>query len=213
MILAMKSHLSIILLAVPVLATAAYRIGDAVGILLRTSSHLHLEAYRHQAPRFGVSTKTKFEISSLTNQDEKEQSTDRWNHREPESVRLSLSFDEGFHHIPWLDVKTKRHTLEKLVITFVYSGSDGSIHAVHREAKYIDGTGSNRKTFLVEYIWIEEADVDLQSGVLVLFMCVVLFVLIGMVGECSASESRQRNDMGKESSFLPSSSEGFTKRL
>jgi hypothetical protein len=110
-------------------------------------------------------------------------------------------------------VKTKRHTLEKLVITFVYSGSDGSIHAVHREAKYIDGTGSNRKTFLVEYIWIEEADVDLQSGVLVLFMCVVLFVLIGMVGECSASESRQRNDMGKESSFLPSSSEGFTKRL
>jgi hypothetical protein len=209
----MKSNLSIILFAVSIsiLASSAYRIGDAVGILLRTSSHSHLEAYRHQAPRFGVSTKTKFDISSLT--DENEQSADKRNRREPENVRLSVSFDEGFHHIPWLDVRTKRHTLEKLIITFVYSGSDGSIHAVHREAKYTDGKGGNNKTFLVEYIWIEEANVDLQSGVLVLFMCVVLLVCIGVVGECLDSESRQPNERERDGSFLSSRSEGFAKRL
>ena len=202
------------LLFVTLLKSSAYRIGDAVGILLRTTSHSHLEAYRHQMPRFGVSTKTRFDISSLTTNLDDTQSTDRWNRVETtnENIRLSISFDEGFHHIPWLDVRTKRHTLEKLIITFVYSASDGSIHAVHREIKYMDGVGTN-KSFVVEYIWIEEADVDMQSGIMVLFVCVVLFVLAGMVGECSASQSRR--ERRKDSSFLsmPTNSEGFSKRL
>jgi len=106
--------------------TDAYRIGDAVGILLRTHTPSEggatLEAYRHQLPRFGVSTKTRFDVSSLLDADDIRLSEDvrvrehderiddiKSHHRAgadapKEHLRLSLSFDDGFHHIPWLDV-------------------------------------------------------------------------------------------------------------
>jgi hypothetical protein len=126
-------------------------------------------------------------------------------------MRLSITFDDGFHHVPWLDVYNKHHHLEKLIITFVFSGSDGSIHAVHRETKYINDSNMP-KSFTVEYVWIEEADVDMQLGVGVLFLCVLVFVLIGMVGECSATSRRLRK-RGEESISLSSSSDGFAKRL
>ena len=52
----------------------AYRQGDAIGILLKvhtpSSGSQTLEAYRHQLPRFGVSTKTRFDISTLLNADD-----------------------------------------------------------------------------------------------------------------------------------------------
>ena len=211
----MKS-LSILPLAISLIAATAYRIGDAVGILLRTSQTSHLEAFRHQMPRFGISTKARFDISSL---DEKQadlvDTNDRWNRDAPknERLRLSISFDEGFHHIPWLDVYDTHRTLDKLVITFVYSGSDGSIHAVQRETKYLNGHSALPKSFVVEYIWIEEADVDMQGGISVLLLCIVGFILIGLVGECSISGSNRRGERGKDSSFLSSSTEGFLKSL
>ncbi|KAL3788516.1 hypothetical protein HJC23_006554 [Cyclotella cryptica] len=219
----------------------AYRIGDAVGILLRTSHTSSsgvstLDAYRHQMPRFGVSTKTRFDVSSLFSDDiklaqdvkEHQPMVDRWTRTEHDVdservIRMSISFDEGFHHIPWLDIYNKHHrkVLEKLIITFVYSGSDGSIHAVHREARYTDADNSSQldhendlpKSFVVEYIWIEEADVDARGGVLMLFLCVLCAVFGGMIGECSASESPRRREKGGDTSFWETSSEGFTKRL
>lgn len=134
-----------------------------------------------------------------------------------EHFRLSLSFDEGFHHIPWLDVynpsssksKSKYNNnkvLENLIITIVYSGSDGSIHAVHRETAYRDttdtahtansdnkgGGGGNNgmpKSFTVEYIWVNEADVDVQGGMLVMFAAVLLVALSGVIGACTTSSS------------------------
>ena len=169
-----------------------------MGILLRTSQLNHLEAYRHQMPRFGVSTKAKFDISSLKdNSDNGDQSTDRWNRKVgDDQLRLSISFDDGFHHIPWLNLYNKHHDiLEQITITFVFSGSDGSIHAVHHEAKYI--AESSPKSFTVKYIWIEEADVDLEFGVLVMLACVVMFVLLGVLGECSSSKSSGRGGKRK----------------
>ncbi|KAL7479102.1 hypothetical protein ACHAW6_004901 [Cyclotella cf. meneghiniana] len=236
----MSVSLSIMITILFFTSSRAYRIGDAVGILLRTSHTSSsgistLDAYRHQMPRFGVSTKTRFDVSSLLNgdirsaQDGKEhQPIDlgtRVQHDvdSEQVIRMSISFDEGFHRIPWLDIYNKhnRKVLEKLIISFVYSGSDGSIHAVHREARYADADSSSQidhqndspKTFIVEYRWIEEADVDMQGGVLMLFLCVVCVVFCGMIGECSASESRKRRERGKDISFWETSSEGFTKSL
>ena len=167
-------------------------------------------------PRFGISTKTRIDIYSLhDNSENAEQSSDRWNRKSrDDQLRLSISFDDGFHHIPWLNLHNKHHDiLEQITITFIYSGSDGSIHAVHHETKYVPD--SMPKSFTVNYIWIEEADVDMEIGVLVMFACIIIFVLLGVLGECSSPESRMRRGKGSESSslFPPSSSEGFMKKL
>ena len=233
----------------------AYRQGDAIGILLKvhtpSSGSQTLEAYRHQLPRFGVSTKTRFDISTLLNADDirlsSEEVDSKQQQQQPrkksddekllsEHLRLSIAFDEGYHHIPWLDVynPTTKHDekimLDNLLITIVYSGSDGSIHAIHREAKYLDtpiAMGGSRRTipkqqsFTVEYIWINEADVDVQGGLMILFVAVLIVSLSGMLGSCMSSSSddeyfdgsSKRRYKEKRSSSLLGGDDGFAKSL
>lgn len=245
--------MGVILLLLFSLTTAfAYRQGDAIGILLRThtptSGSNTLEAYRHQLPRFGVDTRTRFDISALLNNDDIRLNSGVDNNKahpkQPsqrqrgnikasddeeiltEHLRLSVAFDEGFHHIPWLDVyNPSRHNNEKmlqnLIITIVYSSSDGSIHAIHRETKYQDNSRGgvvNKKSFTVEYIWINEADVDLQSGFLTMFLAVLFVSLAGMVGACTSSTDDGGNARGKKYNKEKRSSssleaDGFAKRL
>ncbi|KAL7454564.1 hypothetical protein ACHAWC_006199 [Mediolabrus comicus] len=149
---------------------------------------------------------------------------------------MSMSFDEGFHHISWIDIynpsqPSHRRSLETLIIKFVYSANDGSIHSVQQDTRYRDnnsGGGSidNKmmpKSFTVEYIWIEEADVDLESGIFVLFAVVFFVALFGMVDVCcggSDSDNRHgsvvggRNGSAKaRKSSLSNDSDGFAKRL
>lgn len=221
---------------------SAYRIGDAVGVLLRTQTpsrgSASLEAYRHQLPRFGVSTKTRFETSDLLNADSDAirmsgQSSPRQKSSAPggedEHLRLSLSFDEGFHHIPWLDVYSKprrggERALESLIVTIVYSNGDGTIHAVHREARYRDpsrgGGGGMPKSFTVEYVWVNEADVDLEGGLLTMLAAVLIVSLCGMIGACTSTGDdgdvpggKRYKDKRSSSSLGSGASEGFAKRL
>lgn len=242
----------ILLVFIISLTTAfAYRQGDAIGILLRThtpsSGSNTLEAYRHQLPRFGVDTRTRFDVSALLNNDDikfnfgednaKQQPSQRQRGNKKasdgeetlnEHLRLSVAFDEAYHHIPWLDVynpstkHNKEKMLQNLIITIVYSSSDGSIHAIHRETKYQDNSGGgvlNKKSFTVEYIWINEADVDLQGGLLAMFFVVLLVSLAGMVGSCTSStyydgsnaRGKKYNKEKHSSSSLET--DGFAKRL
>ena len=226
------------------LSTHAYRIGDAVGIIIRTNKH-KLEAYRHQMPRFGVSTKTKFEtqflldapgedIKLLSNdirtRRQRQQRNSNDSSNKEELLRMSMSFDEGFHHISWIDIynpsqqPTHRRALETLIIKFVYSANDGSIHSVQQDTRYRDnnsgGGGNNKmmpKSFTVEYVWIEEADVDLESGIFVLFAVVFFVALFGMVDVCcGGSDGDNRyGSVGVKArkSSLSNDSDGFAKRL
>ena len=231
------------------LPTHAYRIGDAVGIIIRTNKH-KLEAYRHQMPRFGVSTKTKFEtqflldapgedIKLLTNDirtRRQQQRNSNDNSNKEELLRMSMSFDEGFHHISWIDIynpsqqPTHRRALETLIIKFVYSANDGSIHSVQQDTRYRDnnsggGGGNNKmmpKSFTVEYVWIEEADVDLESGIFVLFAVVFFIALFVMVDVCCGgsdsdngygSVGGRNGGVKARKSSLSNDSDGFAKRL
>ena len=225
------------------LPTQAYRIGDAVGIIIRTNKH-KLEAYRHQMPRFGVSTKTKFETQFLldapgedikllsndilTRRQQQRNNNDN-NYNKEQLLRMSMSFDEGFHHISWIDIynpsqqPSHRRALETLIIKFVYSANDGSIHSVQQDTRYRDnnsGGGDNKmmpKSFTVEYVWIEEADVDLESGIFVLFAVVFFVALFGMVDVCcGGSDGDNRyGSVGVKArkSSLSNDSDGFAKRL
>lgn len=232
------------------LPTHAYRIGDAVGIIIRTNKH-KLEAYRHQMPRFGVSTKTKFETQFLldapgedikllsndiqTRRRQQQQRNNNDNNNKEQLLRMSMSFDEGFHHISWIDIynpsqqPTHRRALETLIIKFVYSANDGSIHSVQQDTRYRDnnsGSGIDNnvmpKSFTVEYVWIEEADVDLESGIFVLFAVVFFVALFGMVDVCcggSDGDNRYKSVGGRiggvkaRKSSLSNDSDGFAKRL
>ena len=193
----------LLLISNSIRSVCAYRQGDAVGILLRTHTSSKgsstLEAYRHHLPRFGVSTKTRFDVSTLLNDGDirlaEDSKSSRQNNKRvneiSEHLRLSMAFDEGFHHIPWLDVYNPKHNNEKmlqsLIITIVYSGNDGNIHAVHRESKY-QSPITNKKSFTVEYIWIEEADVDVQLGLLVMFGVVFIVSIMIIVSSCTTTE-------------------------
>ena len=194
----------------------AYRIGDAVGILIRTTSTGSsssatniIEAYRHQLPRFGTSTRTSFDIRTLihgpeylhaatttttTMTMEEDANNIHKQEQEPQQqhLRLSISFDDGFHHLPWVDIYNKNNNnnnnsnkknrvLESLLVTIIYSSGDGMIHAVHRTVKYTTTTTTVPKKFHVEYIWINEADVDIQNGILTMCVCVLVMSLFGMI--------------------------------
>ena len=131
-----------------------------------------------------------------------------------EHLRFSISFDDGFHHIPWMDIYNPHdgdvRALSSLVITIVYSSSDGTIHGVHhREAKYrtiSDGVGDfgdnnsgddeMPKSFNVEYIWVNEADVDVRGSLLVLFGTVLIASLYGIMGAFKASALDDDDDEG-----------------
>lgn len=206
-----------------VLLVDAYRHGDTVGILIKThtpssKTSRTLEAYRHQLPRFGISTVAHVNIMDLLKADEEFIALskngqhppqrdkvvvprERHNNVQPEHLRFSLSFDGGFHHIPWMDVYNPHSgdgkALSNLVITIVYSSSDGSIHGVHhQEAIYQDGIDTNTmpKSFNIEYIWVNEADVDVQGGFLVLFGTVVVASLYMMVGVFKSSSTVDDDD-------------------
>ena len=188
-------------------------------------------------PRFGVSTKTKIDTqflldagSDLKLADDfrlaRQQNNDHHHNYDDELLRMSMQFDEGFHHISTIDVynplqRPVRKALDTLVIKFVYSASDGSIHSVQQETRYNDsqssGGGRNTmpKSFTVEYVWIEEADVDLDSGVFALFAVVLLVVFLGMLDICSGSNGSEGNGGAYATAKKVSSksSDGFAKRL
>jgi len=220
----------LLLILISIRSSYAYRQGDAVGILLKTHTASKgsstLEAYRHHLPRFGVSTKTRFDISTLLNDDDirlaEDNKPSRQNNRRTseiaEHLRLSIAFDEGFHNIPWLDVYNPKQYNEKmlqsLIITIVYSGSDGNIHAVHRETKY-QSPITNKKSFTVEYIWIEEADVDVQLGLLVMFGIVFIVSIMIIVSSCTTTEYGMNGKINKRYVEMHSSLGGgdFAKSL
>ncbi|KAK1744309.1 hypothetical protein QTG54_004842 [Skeletonema marinoi] len=239
----MKRHkliLSIALFALCLpLSVQSYRIGDAVGIIIRTNKH-KLEAYRHQMPRFGVSTKTKIETQflidaagndlkladgiRLARQKQNPHHHNYEDNTQEELLRMSMQFDEGFHHISTIDVynpsqRPPRKALDTLIIKFVYSASDGSIHSVQQQTRYRDfqpnGGGRNTmpKSFTVEYVWIEEADVDLESGVLFLFAIVLLVALLGMMDVCCGSEIEENGGTYSTARKAPKSADDFAKRL
>ncbi|KAL9178418.1 LOW QUALITY PROTEIN: hypothetical protein ACHAXT_003748 [Thalassiosira profunda] len=205
----MHRPLILLLLGALLLRTArAYLHGDAVGILLRThapsAGSATIEAYRHQLPRFGVSTTTRFDVASLLEADDARWSegtnSKEWHKKKApadEHLRLSLSFDEGFHRLPWLDIyhPRKNRALQRLIVTIVYRGA---MEPFTREAKYGDATrkgerrtegsgGGMPKSFTVEYVWVNEADVDAPAGFFALFVAVLVVSLSGMVGACLSS--------------------------
>ena len=159
----------------------AYRVGDAVDTMLRTSLEAK-EALRSQMPMFGVNSIAEFKGS-------------------PRS--FSLSFEEGLRALPWFDLKNSRgNPLEYVTVTFVYSRSgDGSIHAISSSASYSSKRGktADGDGFQVKYTWIEEEGVDVAGGSAVMMLATLIVAIVFFLQMCSTGIdelSSQRRDDG-----------------
>jgi len=166
---------------------SAYRVGDAVGILIRVQKSTGSgtqEAYRHQLPRFGINSEARFDTASLLGTDTDAKDADQ------QLLRLSFSFDEGFHSVSWFDVHrpgNRGRNLSGVTVRFIYSRNDGAVHSVTRETEYSDGAPPG--SFAVKYEWSEEADVEPEAGLATMLIGVVLVSLMGMLGGCASGES------------------------
>jgi hypothetical protein len=142
----------------------AYRVGDAVDTIVRTDASAE-DALRSQMPLFGKTSSALF--SGAT------------------PKRFSLSFEEGLRPIPWVETAdSKGQTLERLDVTFVYSRSgEGAIYGISSEPKY----GSSADTFLVQYNWVEEEEVNPRAASAVMFAVVFLASVVMLISSCGVS--------------------------
>ena len=155
--------------------------GDLVDAVISTRSMTNIELLLSSRPLFGV-PKT-IQLARL-----------------PE--RFSMHFEEGLHSLPFVDGQS----LEKLIVTFVYSKSgEGRIHSVTSKAIRTDG-GSARmavsgdreqaKSIDVVFEWVEEEAVDLSSGTSIMFLAVMMASIIYLIQLCSIDSDR--DDVGDQ---------------
>jgi hypothetical protein len=162
-----------ILLVLLVSFTNAYRLGDVVDTTIRTDGSAE-DVLRSQMPLFGRPSNAIF--------------TDT-------PKRFSLSFEEGLRPIQWVDATDSRgQSLEKLEVTFLFSRSgEGAIHAISSRPTY---TGSRavpgtKKTFLVDYNWVEEEEVNPRAAGAVMLLTVFLACVAILVSSCTSGDSTE----------------------
>jgi hypothetical protein len=154
----------------------AYRLGDAIETSLRIEKRSD-DVLRSQMPLFGRKSSAVFSIDEDVH-------------------RLSFIFEDSLRPLPWVDrMSQKGEVLQELQITFVYNRSgEGVIYAITQEASY--SANKDRDSFIVKYDWLEEAQVDIQAAILVMFLLAFLASITLLIGACHVilEETSPQND-------------------
>ena len=150
----------------------AYRVGDTIDAAFTTRSDMGIEMLIANQPSFGV-TKT-IRMARL-----------------PE--RFSISFEDGLYTIPYVDASST----EKLIVTFMYSKSGvGRIHSV--TSKVIESAKKRRidrsKQLEIVFDWVEEAEVDLAAGGIVMFLAVFVVSIMFLLQLCAIEQPDDDED-------------------
>ena len=151
----------------------SYYSGESVDTIVYTQNG-RLDSLKAQRPLFGLDSSSRFDRKKIT--------------------RLSLGFEEGFHQISYVDTTN----LGKIRVRFVYSRSGaGAIHSVSSEpiAKSSNEQYSE-ENIEVEYIWVEEEPIDIQSGAIVMFAATLCVSILFLLQACGLSD-----DAAEQSSF------------
>lgn len=176
--------LLVLLLSFPSHGTC-YRVGDVVDTIVRTSEE-STDTLNSQMPLFGVPSTALFTEA-------------------PPESSFTLAFQEGMRPLPWIELKNhKKQPLKQVIVTFVYSKSgDGTIHAVSSETIY--EKDNDEEGFRVKYQWVEEEEVDLQSGSIAMFIGVCIVFIIVLIQSCNGSSgfdaSQQRDGITDAPSY------------
>ena len=158
----------------------AYRVGDTIDAAFTTKSSLAIDMLIANQPLFGVSKTVRMA-------------------RLPE--RFSISFEEGLYTIPYVDASST----DKLVVTFVYSKSGaGRIHSV--TSKVIPrkkGRIDRAKEIEIMFDWVEEAEVDLAAGSIVMFLAVFVVSILFLLQLCAIEQPDDDDDRhdGRKDSY------------
>jgi len=127
------------------------------------------EATRSQAPKFGLDGET-----TLLFRDICPGTRDR-NAR----VTLQLSFGNGLYTLPRFELmKTPSNSSGSAEVTIQFHHtSDGQIHSISKQEEKSENPNDSRNAgkVFINYKWVEEEDVDVAGGVLVMF-----FAIFGM---------------------------------
>mmetsp|Transcript_11615 Transcript_11615/g.19674 ORF Transcript_11615/g.19674 Transcript_11615/m.19674 type:complete len:197 (+) Transcript_11615:841-1431(+) len=154
--------LCVLCLSVP---CSGYRVGDVVDTFIKTESKAE-DVMRNQMPVFGASSKAVF-------------------NEMPQ--HFSLSFEEGLRPLPWVSTTNNQGMkLSDLEITFVYSKSgDGVIHSISSKPNFGSQASGG---FEVRYHWVEEEEVDPQSGMTLMFLVTFLSCVVMLINSCAVVE-------------------------
>jgi hypothetical protein len=168
-------------LAIILSVTAAYRVGEAVDTDIRMGSIL-TDALRSQMPMFGIPSTARFQFEETI-------------------PSFSLQFEDGLRGIPTVPlVNSKQQALGRLQVTFVYSKSGaGAIHTVISQAEYGSNLDSS-ESFLVDYQWIEEEQVQLTAGKGVMFLAVFVVSIVFLISLCGFLDQRVSSAVNRRSS-------------
>jgi len=180
----------------------AYQTGDPIGLLLRTQSGTQ-DALRSQMPLFGVETTTTLKLIGTASIDES---------REKLSVALTFGTGADSKSLPWVDVRDVSGTsrmLTELEVTFVYA--EGTIRSISQSATFAplsDSIGNQK--FAIHYRWVEEAGVDLDSGIWGMFVSVLIASLVLLVSACRSMRSLDddSND-GSKGGYMMAENSGY----
>jgi len=163
----------------PSFFASAYRIGDTIETTVSTRSALTIDLLIANQPLFGV-TKT-VHLPRL-----------------PE--RFSLSFEEGLYTTPYVDAATT----ERLVVTFVHSKSGaGRIHSVTSKAVASPTKKRFDRSQEVEVLfdWVEEENVDLEAGAIVMFLVVFVVSILFVFQLCAIEQPDDPRDDGYDDRY------------
>mmetsp|Transcript_2064 Transcript_2064/g.5491 ORF Transcript_2064/g.5491 Transcript_2064/m.5491 type:complete len:210 (+) Transcript_2064:62-691(+) len=156
----------------------AYRIGDYVDAAVSTRSALVIDLFMADRPQFGVSRTVHLP-------------------RLPE--RFSMSFEEGLHVLPYVEAQS----LEQLIVTFVYSKSGGGrIHSVASKAIARSSRKFDKSRDIdVVFNWVEEAEVDLESGAAVMFIGALVVSVLFLLQLCTMEFRDNEDHVGQRNNY------------
>ena len=100
------------------------------------------------------------------------------------SLMFSLGFEDGLYMLPWI----RNERLEKLLVIISYSG--GSIHSVSSRV-VTSRERPDDDSFEIEYQWIEEAPLDIKTGISVMFLVTLVISIIFLIQACDTTSSNE----------------------
>mmetsp|Transcript_16912 Transcript_16912/g.25030 ORF Transcript_16912/g.25030 Transcript_16912/m.25030 type:complete len:208 (-) Transcript_16912:180-803(-) len=150
----------------------AYQLGDAVDMVMRTSSGTE-GVLRSQLPLFGKDSFAFF--------------TGAPDH-------FSFSFEEGLRPVPWVkSFDDRERYLETLQVTFSYSKSGGgAISGLSSKPIYSRKPRADDRTgFSVQYKWMEEEKVHPRAGANVMLLSIFLASCLILLDSCCGDDSTE----------------------
>jgi len=177
-----------------------YQIGESVPLITKCSSTSTVyEATRSQAPKFGLDGETTLLFRDICPGSTRDRNA---------KVTLQLSFGNGLYTLPRFELMKSSGSTEVTIQFHHTSDANGQIHSIS-QSKQEETTSDNNpndsrinagKVFIT-YKWVEEEDVDLAGGLLVMFFAIFgmsLYQIVVIVSSVDEQQAKFEKSYGQQ---------------